>query len=108
MEVIEKNGFKIRVCNDSEKYLLLNNENVLTGSRFMINNHIKRLELNYVFGFTMDSTEFLKDYTFVDDLAIIPAPNINIEGVKNLQYSLRKLRITYPISKTWIYPSSQI
>ncbi|MEP7377237.1 MAG: hypothetical protein ABI675_27795 [Chitinophagaceae bacterium] len=95
MEIIERRGFKIRVNNNADKYLLLTNDNLSTAKGFMLDNGLRKAELNYVFGFTQESTDFFKDYSFVDDVAIIPAPNIDITGINHLK-NLKRLRISHP------------
>ena len=93
MNIIEKRGFKIRVDNENDRWVIINNENIQPARSFMLDNRISQIELNYTFGFTQESTDFLEQYSFVEGIAVIPAPNININGLHFLS-NLRKLRIS--------------
>jgi hypothetical protein len=64
----------------------------------MLDNGISQIELNYTFGFTQESTSFLEQYSFVEKIAVIPAPNIDINGIHFLR-NLRSLRISHRIKQ---------
>lgn len=97
-KVIEKDGFSLVTYNEVDWHMLINDSNMLTAKGYMLDNNIKKIQLNYTAGFTQETTDFLELYSFVDEITIIPAGNVNISGIHYLQ-NLREFRITKAVKQ---------
>ncbi|HKG05647.1 MAG TPA: hypothetical protein VKB19_04280 [Pedobacter sp.] len=95
-KIIEKNGFRIVTYNAQTYYVLLTDENIDSGSAFMKKNEFTGIQLNSVSGFRKDNVDFLKDYSFVEDIMMVTATKLDIGGLQFLE-NLKSLSINRPV-----------
>jgi len=98
-DLVNKDGFLLRV-NEYEKSIILRdidfNGNNLNDSvvEYIKEAGIKDLELNDVFGFNLNTLQFLIQVSWVEGLRIIKSGGINLEGLQLLK-NLKRITINY-------------
>jgi hypothetical protein len=93
MEIIERKGFRIVLEDKDNQYVLITDENLMSAGKFMLEHGYRKIQLNYTAGFSQESTEFLKDYEFVDGIVIMPPYNMDISGIHYLK-KLKKIAVS--------------